>query len=213
MMLKQDIKYCFFKTLIGEKSIIEFEQWLYKSKDLEKQLSQEAYLDLISFNFRQPRALHELTKLLKGHIDLAEFETWKLQNLLDKVDQKQGEYPRAILKFYDLYCSGYSFLDNLGYGYGLILECPYSKFSVDSFDQLTQDQQKGLADSFYPEISSEIQRVKNWLDTGKIVLTGDQDEANIFTFIDNRTKIEREPTTYKRKILPSKDKKWWQIWK
>ena len=196
--LTPDIKERFFKTIHGDISIGDFEEWLYQSKQLEQLLSQDDYLELISFNFKQSGAIYGLMNLLYKHLDLGEYEAWKLKKLLDQVEHKQGDYPRAITKTYDLYYKGYTFFDNLAFGYGLPLDVPI-KYGVYTFDELTSEQQMKIADSFYPEILEETKRVREWLDSGKIIPTGVQDkDFGYYKFIDNRTELEKEPTTYKR---------------
>ena len=48
--LPQYIKERFFKTIKGDNSLDDFEQWLYADKKLEKYLNSDDYLDLISLN-------------------------------------------------------------------------------------------------------------------------------------------------------------------
>jgi hypothetical protein len=128
------------------------------------------------------------------------------------------------MTFYDLYCKGYNFLDNLGLGYGLAVEVPYSQ--ADSWGELTPEQQETLLNSFYPNIEYEIKKVIRWLETGKVVLTGFQDDYQHYEYIDNRTDEEKQPTAYQ---IASRDttikaeettqsrsgieqKPWWKFW-
>ena len=46
-------------------------------------------------------------------------------------------------------------------------------------------------------IENEIKKVIEWLDSGKVILTGIQDKYDYFGYIDNRTEEEKQPTTYK----------------
>lgn len=210
--LPPHIKDLFFKTLSGDISIEDFEQWLYQSKELEQLLIADDHFELISYNFKQAGAKYGLASLLKKHIDIGAYEKWKLKKLLDKVEQKQGDYPRAITEFYDLYFRGYAFLDKLALNYGLTLDYPWSPYGLDSFDQMTEQQQKDLADSFYPDINIEIHRVRDWLDTDQIKLKGAQNEFGEYEFIDNRPKEDKPPTTYTVQDRRT-SKKWWQVWK
>ena len=47
---------------------------MYESKDIERVLHSDDYLDLISLNYKRSGAKYELFNLLKKHIDLGEFE-------------------------------------------------------------------------------------------------------------------------------------------
>ena len=60
------------------------------------------------------------------------------------------------MSFYNLYCRAYSFLDNLGLGYGLAVEAPYPQ--GDHWDNLTASQQQKLLASFYPKLNAEIKK-------------------------------------------------------
>ena len=198
VQLTPDIKERFLNTIHGDISIDDFEQWIYQSKELENELQPDDHFELISFNFKQPGAVYGLRKLLNKHLEQGEYEAWRLKKLLNIVERKEGDYPSAITEFYDLYYKGYTFFDNLAFGYSLDLEYP-SQYNVDTFDELSLEQQKKLADSFYPQILEEIKRVREWLDSGKIIPTGIQDEfLGYYEFIDRRTEIEKMPTTYKR---------------
>jgi hypothetical protein len=128
------------------------------------------------------------------------------------------------MTFYDLYCKGYYFLDNLGLGYGLAVEVPYSQ--ADSWEELTPEQQQTLLNDFYPDIKHEIKKVIGWLDAGKVILTGVQDEYQHYEYIDNRTEEEKQPTAYQVASVDTtkssqsnsessgdnEQKPWWKFW-
>lgn len=224
MNLPADIKKIFFETLYGDKNVLEFEDWLYADKRLESLLTADDYLDLISYGYKGDRVKYGLYKLLEKHIDKGEYEKWKMLRRLRKALQRDEELPQILMAFYDLYCKGYSFLDNLGLGYGLAVEVPYSQ--ADSWDELTPEQQQTLLNSFFPNIEKEIKKVIGWLETGKVVLTGFQDEYQQYEYIDNRTENEKQPTAYQVASVdtPSKAKEntrsagdieqkpWWKFW-
>ena len=128
------------------------------------------------------------------------------------------------MTFYDLYCKGYNFMDNLGLGYGLAVEVPYSQ--ANSWYDLTIEQKNQLLDSFYPAIETEIQKVISWLDNGKVLLTGIKDNYNHFEYIDNRSDEEKKATAFKVASFDtntktesihslkgnSMKKSWWKFW-
>ena len=191
--LPQDIKERFYKTIKGDISLDDFEQWLYADKKLEKQLRSEDYLDLISLSFKKSGAKYEIWVLLKKHIDLGEFETYKMLELLKEAQQKTGRLPNILMEFYDLYCKGYNFLLDLGLGIGLAVEVPkVNSGTADTWDELTLEQQKELLESFSPELEVCIQQVINWLENKKIILTGEQDAIGHYDYEDLRTEEERK---------------------
>jgi hypothetical protein len=189
MKLPVDIQEIFFETLNGDKSISEFEEWLYNDKSLETIINSDDYLDLISYNYKTDTSKKWLYTLFEKYIDKGEFEKRKIRNILAKGLIRNKEQSRIIIEFYDLYCKGYIFLDKLGLGYGLAAKIPFSQ--ADSWDELTSTQQNDLLNSFYPGIEIEILRVISWIDSGEIVLTGIQNELGHNEYIDNRSEVEK----------------------
>ena len=124
MTLPADIKQTFFDTLTGDKSVLEFEQWLYADKRLENILNPDDYLDLISYGYKADNSKYGLFRLLEQHIDKGELETKRVRMLLTKALNKDKDLPQILMTFYDLYCKGYNFFDNLGLGYGLAFPAP-----------------------------------------------------------------------------------------
>ena len=156
MILPSDIKHLFFETLNGDKDVLEFENWLNTDQRLENILSPEDYLELISLSYTTEAAAYELRNLVERLVDKSEYEKWRLQNLLTKALQGSEKLPQILMSFYNLYCRAYSFLDNLGLGYGLAVEAPYPQ--GDHWDNLTASQQQKLLASFYPKLNAEIKK-------------------------------------------------------
>lgn len=227
--LPQDIKDRFYNTIKGDISLDDFEQWLYADKELETHLKSDDYLDLISLSFKKSGAKYELWNLLKKHIDLGEFETYKMLGLLNEAKQKTKRLPYILMEFYDLYCKGYNFLQDLGLGIGLAVEVPrVNNTTADTWDELNADRQKELLNSFSPELEDCIEQVIYWLETKKIILTGEQDEIGHYDYEDLRTEEERKSKLW---VTVSEDKetgfsaskntfwykqtetKWWEFWK
>ncbi|CAM3895964.1 DUF4240 domain-containing protein [Flavobacterium branchiophilum] len=202
--LPQDIKERFYKTIKGEISLDDFEQWLYADKELEKYLNSNDYLDLISLSFKKSSAKYDLWNLLKKHIDHGEFETYKMLELLNEAKQKTDRLPYILMEFYDLYCKGYNFFQDLGIGIGLAVEVPrVNNTTADTYDELTSEQQKELLDSFSPELEECIKQVIYWLETKKIILTGEQDEIGHYEYEDLRTEEEKKSKLW---VTVSEDK-------
>jgi len=227
--LPQNIKERFYKTIQGVFSLDDFEQWVYANKELENLLNPDDYLDLISLNFKKSGAKYELWNLLKKYIDLGEFETYKMLELLNKAKRKTERLPYILMEFYHLYCNGYDFLQDLGLGIGLEVQVPSLKnTTAEAWDELTIEQQKELLDSFSPKLEECIEQVLFWLETRKIILTGKQDEIGHYHYEDFRTEEERKSKLWVtvsedkvtgfsaiKNILWDKptDKKWWEFWK
>lgn len=227
--LPQDIKERFYRTIKGDISLDDFEQWLYGDKELEKLLNSGDYLDLISLSFKKSGAKYELWNLLKKHINLGEFETFKMLRLLNEAKQKNKKLPYILMEFYDLYCKGYNFLQDLGLGIGLAVEVPrVNNTTAENWEELTTGQQKEILDSFSPELEECIEQVIDWLETKKIILTGEQNEIDHYGYEDLRTEEEKKSKLWvtvsedketgfsaSKNTLWDKqpEKKWWKFWK
>lgn len=191
--LPKDIRERFYNTIKGVISLDDFEQWLYADKELEKYLKSDDYLDLISLSFKKSGAKYELWNLLKKHIDLGAFETYKILTLLNEAKQKNERLPYILMEFYNLYCIGYTFFQDLGLGIGLTVEVPrVDNNTAETWDELTSEQQKEMLARFSPELDECIEQVILWLDTKKIILTGEQDEIGHYDYEDLRTEEERK---------------------
>ena len=203
--LSKDLKERFYKTIIGDISLDDFEHWLYADKELKEQLKSDDYLNLISFSFKKRGAVHELGNLLKKLIDPGEFETYKMLELLNEAKQKTERLPFILMEFYDLYCKGYSFLQDLGLGIGLDIEVPrVNNTTADTWDELSTEQQQKLLNSFSPELEECIERAIYWLETKKIILTGSKNEIGHYDYEDLRTEEERKSKLW---VTVSEDKK------
>lgn len=190
-MLAEYIKRKFFEFLNGQESISNFENWVYETTILEEALGADSYFDLISFNFAKKDSKYEIDRMLRRYIDLDEYNTWKLKNLLTAFIDRIGNPQEILSEFYELYCHGYHFLDSLGLGYGLSAKVPPSQYHQWTWEELSNEQQVQLVDSLFPGAKIEAHKVLTWLDEEKIVLTSDRYDH--CSFIDRRTESEKLP--------------------
>ncbi|WP_156317127.1 hypothetical protein [Marinagarivorans algicola] len=179
-----------YRLIARETEIEEFEQWVYSEKELEQVLTSDEYLDLISLSYKQPSSLYEAEKILKRYIDTGKYYEWSLRRVLEKIVDRPKNVARYIEKCYDLYCDGYSFLDDLGLGYGLSVVVPPT-------DCIEENEKSKLIDSFYPAVAEEALKVIGWLESGRVVITGHDGGNQGIEYNDNRSSQEREPTGYK----------------
>lgn len=184
MSLPLHIKVYFFRMLEGGIEMPEFEQWVYASKELETALQPDDYLELIAFPYKQADADYELRKLLNGHIHQGEFETYKLRALLQEALGNNERTLELVATCYDLYCHGYHFLYELGMQYGLAI-------AFDESFAMSRPEQRALLDQWWPGLETELRRALHWLDTGLIVLTGEQSSPGQYAYEDYRTEAEK----------------------
>ncbi len=215
-LLPDYIRSRFFKVLHGEEPSWDFEQWVYATNDLEKILSDEDYLNLISLDFSKQSSKYEIDKILRRYFALGEYETWKLRKLLTMVINKKGNLPQALSEFYKLYCGdGYCFLESLGLAYGLAVRVPPSGYSSNCWEELSHEEQSKLINSLLLGAIDEAQKVLSWLDEDKIVITSEQDELGHYLYIDRRTEEEKKPIWHKTSESSNSErsKYWWKFWK
>jgi hypothetical protein len=118
----------FYKFLNGEKSIEDLENFIYSQLDLEQQLGNETYLNLIELNFKDKYDKVKLSDLITNKIiEEGQFETWKLRRILNDFLNEPEKTDINLDKIYHLYCGVYQengqrkyefkFLGNLGLNY------------------------------------------------------------------------------------------------
>lgn len=188
------VELVFFKLVSHEIELLEFEKWVYSESKLEEILSSDDYLELISINYKTPSGLYEAEKVLSNYFSMGKYYEWNIRNILQKITDKPNDVHKYIEQCYDLYCYGFDFMDNLGMGYGLGLTCP--------------DYYNEKVDDYYPKILGEVEKVLEWLDSGKIVITSHSGKYQGIEYEDSRSVEEKEPTGYK----VQESKKWWQFW-
>lgn len=212
-----------FKLKYEGLKISEFEQWVYNTQELQTLLTPEDYLALISLNYKSRHVMSELGKIIDKYIDYGKYETVKVITLLKKAFNKDEGIGLILRQFYDMYCDGYYFFEDLGLGYGLSCEVPLKY--ANTWEELSEKQKSDIVNSFYPQIESDIKRALDWIENKKIILTGTKNDMDRWEFLDYRTPDEKKSTVWfeeegkngtsaKKSRLDMKEKKeWWKFWK
>lgn len=196
--LPDHLKIKFFKFLYGEESVNTFEQWVYETDDLENQLTNDDYLNLISLDFSEQNSQYEAGKILEQYIEAGDYETWKLRRLLTTVLEQAQNLPEVLSQFYTLYCKGYDFLDGIGLGCGLSIRVPLNSldYSADCWEDLSHEEKHQLLHSLLPKATAEAQTILSWLDERKIVITNEQDDLGAYIYIDRRSDSDKKLASY-----------------
>jgi len=176
------VELVFYKLVAHEIELLEFEKWVYSETQLEEILSPDDYIEVISINYTTPSGLYEAEKILSSYFSMGKYYEWNIRNILQKIAEKPSDVQKYIEQCYDLYCDGFGFMDNLGLGYGLGITC--SDYYIEKVDD------------YYPQILGEVDKVAEWLDSGKIVITGHSGEYQGIEYEDNRSAEEKVPTGY-----------------
>lgn len=183
--LPKHVEQKFYKVILGKISLNEFEIWLYTNNEIESILGEAEYMDLISFNFKKEGARFELKELLSDkYIDLGELEKRKMLDLLQTALKRDERLPDILKTFYDLYCKGYDFLQELGLGYGLAVVVPPQHFKAETWEKLMLKEKKQLLDSFYPQLETELKKTIYWIEQEMITFTGKTDENGFYIYKD-----------------------------
>jgi len=87
-------------------------------------------------------------------------EKKKLLALLNKALARDKDLAQTLRELYQLYCHGYTFLQDIALNYGLLCIVPPSpQYKVDYWEQLTPAEQKEILDSFYPKLELDLKAI------------------------------------------------------
>ncbi|NLE04592.1 MAG: hypothetical protein GX638_07305 [Crenarchaeota archaeon] len=185
-----------YDLLYGKLTIKDFENWVYNTESLEQYLPPNDYLDLITLDYNKCTKI-DIETIINRHIDCGTIKKNRLLTLLNKALERPNELPSILRTFYDLYSHGYTFLKDLGLGYGLSCEVPIAdNYSAQTWENLTENEQKEMLDSFYPEIERDLNRTIKWITDGKIIITGKQHKSGDWEFIDKRSIEEKKSNVW-----------------
>jgi hypothetical protein len=169
-----EIESSFFLYLAGEFPIKDFEQWIYSTPQIEDRSGKSVYFELISFNFKQPAADHELSKLIRQHVNLTKFHAWHVRRLLQSLLDGTGDPVVAFEKLYNMY-GGYQFLDRITVQYLLGVE-DVPKLAVQHlWDEKAFRRLRETLDEYIQPLKSEIEILLNALDTGQIEIISEEE--------------------------------------
>ncbi|MCB9043279.1 MAG: hypothetical protein H6554_05895 [Chitinophagales bacterium] len=191
--LALDMQIPFFEPYSNEISIADFEEWLYSKNELEQFLDYDTYIKLVSLNFKDRNVKYEMGKIINPFLDLGKFEERKLRKVLTDIINRTDDFAKSLIETYNLYCMGYCFFDQLGFGYGLMFSEDFWEYS--DWENLAPEQKKNRVDQIFENVKQEAELILKWLDEGKIVLTGEADDLGHYGYIDNRSDTSRKPST------------------
>lgn len=151
------VKEMFFETIGGHVSMTQFETWARTSFDLPSSVSTEDLKTILSIDYKSIGAPGQLLPFLNQLVDPGEMETYKMLKLLNEAKRDNDNLPKLLDEFHTLYHLDYDFLEELAVG-------------------LRNRKLANPSESLQPELEQVTQRIIDWINTGKIVLTGDYDE-------------------------------------
>jgi hypothetical protein len=183
----------FYKVFYHNEDISELENWIYSTDEIEKKIGSDFYLEIISIDFNKRDSKHEVGEKLRPYVD---FQRLEKKNIVDILEGclTFGERQGVLLgKLYDLYCSGYYFLFDLAFGFGL--PClNASNYSCQTWDELKHDEKMELLSRFQGKLEPIIKSYLEWIEDGKIIFLGVRDNIGNWKYEDNRSMNEKEST-------------------
>lgn len=175
----QDIQMKFYKVLYThELPISELETWLYNHQDLEEEFGEQLYFELISMNYQQPHAKHELQKILQPYLDYGQFEEWKLRYVLQNLIEKNDRFTESLAVTYDMYCNGYEFLRDLALGYALSLSFDDELIGYDFLSAELKAELNAKEEEVHPEVKILAEKILKRLNAKELVLTDLRNEID-----------------------------------
>ena len=194
-MLSPESELFLFRFLNGSIPIEQFENWIYQTDSLEKEIPRQTYLALMDIRYGERDTEYEVRKTLLNCIDMGRFEEWKIRGILGSIIEKDSFAAESIDKCYDLYCSGYNFLEIIALAFGLQLRT--ISYETSDWRSLPTGTVKHTLSSFYPNVQAEAMRIQGLLDDKKIILTGKRDNSDQkLDYEDNQTPVEREESNF-----------------
>lgn len=206
------IENTFFQFLACELTLNEFEQWLYSTSEIEGYLGEAAYLELISFDFRQPDASYELSKLIHKYTTPSKFYTWQIKRLLNSLLDRTQDPIDAFEKLYDLYCKGYLFLREIGIQYVLGIDELPRLVEQNRWDENEFFRRRKILDKYLEPLQDEIQIILHALETGEINLI-DESKYSITPELLEKLNELHNVSQHQNPRQPVRHKRaWWRFW-
>lgn len=179
-MVKYEEK--FYSFLNGDTSIIDFEKFIYSKSNLELQLNEKIFFELISFNYKNDIGI--LSNYIKQNIiDESYFETWKLKRLLGSFIEDSKQLHTYLEKFYHLYCgiildSGFrkyefKFLGNLGLNYLYWFNEDYLKAVYGDNWEIEYKKCSDNFDFYHRQLTPFAKDILNAINTEQIIIQND----------------------------------------
>lgn len=93
----------FYEFLNGDIDTETLENWVYSTKELENELPEDHYVDLVSYAFKTGDLKTYISKLVDLFFDWHEYEKWRTIKLLNKILDDEIETVLATRKLRQLY--------------------------------------------------------------------------------------------------------------
>ncbi|MEK5481797.1 hypothetical protein [Viridibacillus sp. FSL R5-0888] len=178
MSSKTNIQKQFYNIYKGQISISEFEEWLYKTQEIESVYGNDFYFNLLDLDYRKKHIKNELQKLIETKIPFNEFEQTRIISLLENIKYEKGDIVEILEQLYDDYCNGYSFLRYLGLTYITGIDALPKLQQKDEWDKSEFDSKREILNSIKPKIINEALRLLSFFQKGLIKIIEKSDYSD-----------------------------------
>ncbi|WP_102272085.1 hypothetical protein [Cytobacillus massiliigabonensis] len=185
MNRKEDIQKQFYNIYKGHISISEFEEWLYKTQEIENVYGNDFYFNLLDLDYRNKYIKNELEKRIAMKIPFGEFEQTRIISLLENIIYEKGDVVEILEQLYDDYCNGYSFLRFLGLTYITGIDAVPKIQQRDKWDKDEFDSKREILNMINPKIINEAKRLLSFFQNGRLKLIDEN------KYKDNRKEEEK----------------------
>jgi len=185
MSSKADIQEQFYKIYKGHISISEFEEWLYKTQEIENIYNHDFYFNLLDLDYRKKHIKTELVKIIEMEIPLGEFEQSRIISLLKNIIFEKGDVVEILEQLYDDYCSGYSFLRFLGLTYITGIDAISKLKQGDEWDKNEFNSRREILNDIKPKLIKEAGRLLSFFQEERLIITEEND------YLDYRREEEK----------------------
>jgi hypothetical protein len=129
----------FIKNKKDELSIFNFEQWVYEHDELEDIFGEKEYFELISRDYKDKFAYHDIEKQIRRLVYFGLFEQERITNMLNDLltNEDKSDQLEILEILYEEYCCGYNFLRYIALSYIVtsdeykeIIKVNQSKFEI-----------------------------------------------------------------------------------
>lgn len=165
----------FYNIYKGHISVSEFEEWLYKTQEIESIYGNDFYFSLLDLDYRNKYIKNELEKLIEREIPFGEFEQTRIISLLENIRYQQGDGVEILEQLYDDYCSGYSFLRFLGLTYITGIDAIPKKQQRDKWDKNEFDRKREILNNMNPKIINEARRLLSFFQNGLLKIIAENE--------------------------------------
>ena len=185
MNSKEDIQKQFYQIYKGHISISEFEEWLYKTQEIESVYNNDFYFNLLDLDYRKKHIKSELVKIIEMEIPFGKFEQSRIISLLQNILFEKGDVVEILEQLYDDYCNGYSFLRFLGLTYITGIDAIPKLKQREEWNENEFNSKREILNNIKPKIIKEAERLLSFFQEGLLIIA----EEN--SYLDYRNEEER----------------------